>query len=60
MLDHSPQDRASLVSRLELRGKTSDSINSATSAVLTAAAECDAEDIDCAVAAGRRAFEAGS
>lgn len=40
-------------------GKTFDSINPATGAVLTAVAECDAEDVNRAVAAGRRAFEAG-
>ncbi|WP_114287598.1 aldehyde dehydrogenase [Candidatus Halocynthiibacter alkanivorans] len=40
-------------------GKTYDSINPATGEVLTAVAECDAEDVDLAVAAGRSAFEKG-
>ncbi len=40
-------------------GKTFDSINPATGAVLASVAECDAEDVNRAVAAGRRAFEAG-
>ncbi|WP_420567598.1 aldehyde dehydrogenase [Thalassovita sp.] len=40
-------------------GKTFDSINPATGEVLTQVAECDAADIDLAVAAGRRAFEDG-
>ena len=40
-------------------GKTFDSINPATGAVLTAVAECDAADVDLAVAAGRRAFDDG-
>lgn len=40
-------------------GKTFDSINPATGAVLTSVAECDAADIDLAVVAGRRAFEDG-
>ena len=73
MLDHSHQDWTARAATLDLRGKafidgkfveaasgkTFDSINPATGAVLTAVAECDAEDIDRAVAAGRRAFEAG-
>ena len=40
-------------------GKTFDSINPATGAVLTPVAECDAEDVNRAVAAGRAAFEDG-
>ena len=40
-------------------GKTFDSINPATGAVLAQVAECDAEDVNRAVAAGRRAFEDG-
>jgi gamma-glutamyl-gamma-aminobutyraldehyde dehydrogenase len=40
-------------------GKTFDSINPATGAVLAQIAECDAEDVDRAVVAGRRAFEDG-
>ena len=74
MLDYSFNDWKSRAAALPLRGqafidgkfvdaisgKTFDSINPATGAVLTAVAECDAADIDLAVAAGRRAFEAGS
>ena len=40
-------------------GKTFDSINPATGAVLVQVAECDEEDVNRAVAAGRRAFEDG-
>ncbi len=40
-------------------GRTFDSINPATGAVLTSVAECDAADVDLAVAAARRAFEDG-
>ncbi|MBO9479335.1 aldehyde dehydrogenase [Shimia sp. R11_0] len=40
-------------------GKTLDSINPATGAVLTSVAECDAVDIDRAVLAARTAFEDG-
>ncbi|MBD9525264.1 aldehyde dehydrogenase [Paracoccus sp. PAR01] len=40
-------------------GRVFDSINPATGEVLAQVAECDAEDIDRAVAAGRRAFEDG-
>ncbi|MBK0328058.1 aldehyde dehydrogenase [Rhodobacteraceae bacterium F11138] len=40
-------------------GRTFDSINPATGAVLTGVAECDAADVDLAVAAARRAFEDG-
>lgn len=40
-------------------GKTFQSINPATDAVLTEVAACDVEDVNRAVAAGRAAFEAG-
>ncbi len=40
-------------------GRTFDSVNPATGAVLTPVAECDAADVDRAVAAARRAFEDG-
>ena len=40
-------------------GKTFDSINPATGAVVAKIAECDVEDVDRAVAAGREAFEKG-
>lgn len=40
-------------------GKTFESINPATGRVLTSIAECDQADVDLAVAAARRAFEAG-
>ena len=40
-------------------GKTFDCINPATDEVLTAVAECDVEDVNRAVAAGRAAFEDG-
>ena len=39
--------------------KTFESVNPATGAVLADISECDAEDVDKAVAAGRRAFEDG-
>lgn len=42
-----------------ISGKTFDSINPATGQVLTKVAECDAADVDLAVAAGRRSFEDG-
>lgn len=41
-------------------GKTFQTINPATDAILADVAECDGEDIDRAVKAARRAFEAGS
>ena len=41
-------------------GKTFDSINPATGKVITSIAACDGEDIDRAVTASRKAFEAGS
>jgi gamma-glutamyl-gamma-aminobutyraldehyde dehydrogenase len=73
MLDFTHQDWKARASRIAFRGqafidgkfvdavsgKTFDSINPATGAVLTAVAECDAVDIDRAVAAARRAFEDG-
>ncbi|WP_298854853.1 aldehyde dehydrogenase [uncultured Ruegeria sp.] len=40
-------------------GKTFDSINPATGEILTPVAECDEEDVNRAVAAGRAAFEDG-
>jgi len=42
-----------------ISGRTFNSINPATGQVLSAVAECDAADVDLAVAAGRRAFEDG-
>lgn len=42
-----------------LSGKTFDSINPATGAVIANVAECDVGDVDLAVAAGRCAFEDG-
>lgn len=42
-----------------ISGKTFDSINPANGAVLTSVAECDTEDVNLAVSAGRRAFNAG-
>ncbi len=42
-----------------ISGKTFDNINPATGEVLARVAECDAADVDLAVAAGRRAFEDG-
>lgn len=73
MPDHSHQDWRSKAAALRLRnqafidgkftdavsGRTFDSINPATGTVLTQVAECDAADVDMAVAAGRRAFEDG-
>src|SRR5690554_36484 len=40
-------------------GKTFDTLNPATGEVLTQVAACDAKDVDLAVQAARRAFEAG-
>ena len=73
MLDYSHEDWKSRAASLSFRGqafidgkfvdaasgKTFDSINPATGNVLTAVAECDEEDINRAVAAGRAAFEDG-
>ena len=73
MLDNTHQDWKARADGLILRnqafidgrfvdaisGKTFDSINPANGAVLTSIAECDTEDVDLAVAAGRRAFNAG-
>ncbi|WP_415183824.1 aldehyde dehydrogenase [Phaeovulum sp.] len=73
MRDYSHQDWVSRAAQIRFRGqafidgkfvdavsgKTFDSINPATGQVLTAVAECDAADVDLAVAAGRRAFEHG-
>ena len=41
-------------------GRTFDSINPATGETLSAVAECDAADVDLAVAAARRAYDSGS
>ncbi len=74
MLDYSHEDWKSRADALQFRnqafisgtfvdaasGKTFLSINPATDAVLADVAECDAEDVDRAVAAARAAFEAGS
>ncbi|NOR30502.1 MAG: aldehyde dehydrogenase family protein [Sulfitobacter sp.] len=74
MLDHTFDDWKSRAAALRFRnqafingkfvdaasGKTFQSINPATDAVLTDVAECDAEDVDRAVKAARKAFEAGS
>ncbi|MDE2238941.1 MAG: aldehyde dehydrogenase [Rhodospirillales bacterium] len=71
MLDLTHQDWRSKAESLKFRsqafingkftnavsGKTFDSINPATGTVLASVAECDATDVDLAVAAGRRAFE---
>ncbi len=43
-----------------LSGRTFDSINPATGETLSAVAECDAADVDLAVAAARRAYDSGS
>jgi len=73
MLDYSHEDWKTRAAGLSFRGqafidgkftdaasgKTFDSINPATGAVLTLVAECDAEDVNRAVAAGRAAFEDG-
>ncbi|WP_108862430.1 aldehyde dehydrogenase [Ruegeria sp. Alg231-54] len=73
MLDYTHEDWKSRAASLSFRGqafvdgkfvdavsgKTFDSINPATGAVLTQVAECDEEDINRAVAAGRAAFEDG-
>ena len=73
MLDNTHQDWKARADGLILRnqafidgrfvdaisGKTFDSINPANGAVLTSVAECDTEDVNLAVAAGRRAFNAG-
>ncbi|WP_170514076.1 aldehyde dehydrogenase [Ruegeria atlantica] len=73
MLDNTHADWISLAAGLSFRGqafidgkftdassgKTFDSINPATGAVLTPVAECDEEDVNRAVAAGRVAFEDG-
>lgn len=73
MLDHTHDDWKSRAASLTFRGqafidgrftaaaagRTFDCVNPATGAVLTEVAECDAADIDRAVASARRAFEAG-
>lgn len=74
MADHSHEDWKSRAAALEFRnqafingkfvdaasGKTFECINPATDGVLAKVAECDEEDVNRAVAAGRAAFEAGS
>lgn len=74
MLDYKLDDWKSRAAALSLRGqafingtfvdavsgRTFDSINPATGAVLASVAQCDAIDVDLAVAAARRSFEAGS
>jgi len=73
MSDLSHQDWQNRAAKLTLRhqafidgkfvasasGEVFECINPATDAVLTEVAACDAEDVDRAVAAARRAFEAG-
>lgn len=73
MLDYTHKDWKARAARIAFRGqafvdgkfvdavsgRTFDSINPATGEVLAAVAECDAADVDRAVAAGRRAFEDG-
>lgn len=73
MLDQTHQDWKTRAASLDFRhqafidgkfvdaasGKTFQSINPATGAVLASVAEGDAEDVNRAVAAARRAFEAG-
>lgn len=73
MLDYTLEDWRSRAGQISFRnkafidgkfvdavsGKTFDSINPANGQVLAQVAECDAADVDLAVAAGRRAFEDG-
>ncbi len=73
MLDNTHQDWKTRADGLILRNqafidgkfvdaiscKTFDSINPANGALLTSVAECDAEDVNLAVSAGRRAFDVG-
>ncbi len=73
MLDYSHEDWKTRAAGLSFRGqafidgkfvdaasgRTFDSVNPATGAVLAPVAECDEEDINRAVAAGRAAFEDG-
>ena len=73
MLDHTLEDWRTRAAQISFRnkafidgkfvdavsGKTFDSINPANGQVLAQVAECDAADVDLAVAAGRRAFEDG-
>lgn len=74
MLDYTREDWKTRADALDFRsqafidgkfvdaasGETFDCVNPATGAVLTQVASCDAEDIDRAVGAARRAFDAGS
>lgn len=73
MLDYTLEDWRSRAGQISFRnkafidgkfvgavsGKTFDSINPANGQLLAQVAECDAADVDLAVAAGRRAFEDG-
>ncbi|MFX0543491.1 aldehyde dehydrogenase [Roseovarius sp. S4756] len=73
MLGYTHQDWIARAAKLDIRnqafidgkfvdavsGKTFDSINPATGAVIARVAECDVADIDLAVSAGRRAFNDG-
>lgn len=73
MQDHTHNDWRSRAEALSIRnqafidgsftdaasGKTFDSINPATGAVVAQVAECDAADVDRAVTSGRRAFDDG-
>ena len=73
MLDYTLEDWRSRAGQISFRnkafidgkfvdavsGKSFDSINPANGQVLAQVAECDAADVDLAVAAGRRAFEDG-
>ena len=73
MLDYTLEDWRSRAGQISFRNKafidgkfvdavsdkTFDSINPANGQVLAQVAECDAADVDLAVAAGRRAFEDG-
>ena len=70
MLDYTHKDWKARAARIAFRGqafvdgkfvdavsgRTFDSINPATGEVLAAVAECDAADVDRAVAAGRRSL----
>jgi gamma-glutamyl-gamma-aminobutyraldehyde dehydrogenase len=73
MLDFTLQDWRARAAALNIRhqafidgkftdaisGRTFDSVNPANGMVLASVAECDAADVDLAVAAGRRAFDDG-
>lgn len=73
MLEYTQEDWLSRAAALRLRsqafidgkfvdaasGKVFDTVNPATGAILTSVSECDAVDVDRAVAAARRAFDDG-